>query len=668
MEGVRRVPYRLPELVAAPSDAVIYIVEGEKDADRLAGEGLVATTNPGGASKGKSKWRGEYNTHFAGRRVVVIPDNDEAGRAHAQTIARQLGPIASGVHVLELPGLLNKGEDVSNWLDNGGTRVELERLAGEAIAEPDKEAEQDSAEEEQIGAEICRLATLSPIKYELARAEAAQKLGSRVTVLDKLVKTERGIGDDVGQGRPVNIPDVEPWSEPVDGAVVLAELAAAVHKYTILSDAEADATALWVVRTHAHDAFDFHPPLWVKSAEPRSGKTRLCAMVKRVAAKALLVSSVSASALLRVVETARPTLLLDELDALMGKGPELAEAVRGLINSSFERGDSGHLISVPVPGGGYEARQFSMWTPLMLSGIGELPQTVRDRAIVIEMKRKRRDEKVARLRQRDGQDLQMLGRKAARWAQDNVIALGAGRPEMPEWLDDRACDGWESLFAIAELAGKGWRERAEKAAQALSGSDATEGGSYRIKVLSDIRSLFAEKKADRLSSKDIVKHLAELEDGPWAEWGKQRKPISKNQLASLLRPLHITPGTVRLENSRTPKKGYSLDQFKDTFARYLPPSPLLDRYNVTSLENVRVSGENQTVTDDPLLRSENPHSGSVSATCVVVPVQNRDSPPLRDNDTDFGGRGIPFDGPGRTASHAGNELSPDASKSGRTTL
>lgn len=115
VKDVRVVPYRLPELLAAP-DAVVYLVEGEKDADRLASLGLVATTNVGGAGK----WSPAHSEFLRGRRVVILPDNDEAGREHAKKAIKTLRGIASEVCVITLPDLPEKG-DVADWLDAGGT-------------------------------------------------------------------------------------------------------------------------------------------------------------------------------------------------------------------------------------------------------------------------------------------------------------------------------------------------------------------------------------------------------------------------------------------------------------------------------------------------------------------------------------------------------------------
>jgi hypothetical protein len=134
---VRRVLYRLPELLASAPAEPVFLVEGEKDADRLRSLGLVATTNPQGAGK----WLKADRDALAGRNVVALPDNDDAGRKHARQVAADLAGKAASMRLLELPNLPPKG-DVSDWLDAGGTVEELRRLAaGAPEAEPDAEPE-----------------------------------------------------------------------------------------------------------------------------------------------------------------------------------------------------------------------------------------------------------------------------------------------------------------------------------------------------------------------------------------------------------------------------------------------------------------------------------------------------------------------------------------------
>lgn len=320
--------------------------------------------------------------------------------------------------------------------------------------------------------EIKQLGRLSPLEYARERKSAARKLGIGVVALDAAIKAARpqdAEATTTGQGRPVELPQVELWPHPVEGAALLTKLSSTLREYVAISELQADATTLWMVRTHAHDASDVSPKLALKSVQKRCGKTRLATVAERIVARPFYVSGIKPAALLRIIEIGCPTLLLDEIDAAMKADREMAEALRGIINSGFDRAGARYVMNVPLPGGAYEPRQFSTWAPQLLSGIGHLPDTVRDRSIEIEMTRKRRSEKVKRLRRRDGVDLNELGQKCARWGRDNFEKLRSSDPAIPSGLDDRAADAWEPLFAIADLAGKDWPERARKAALALSG-------------------------------------------------------------------------------------------------------------------------------------------------------------------------------------------------------
>lgn len=119
--GVAQVLYRVPDVLrAVKSGELVFVVEGEKDADNLAGLGLVATTNAGGADK----WMPCYTDALEGADVVVLPDNDEPGRKHADRVSWALRGRARSVRVVMLPGLPEKG-DVSDWLAAGGTKEQL---------------------------------------------------------------------------------------------------------------------------------------------------------------------------------------------------------------------------------------------------------------------------------------------------------------------------------------------------------------------------------------------------------------------------------------------------------------------------------------------------------------------------------------------------------------
>ena len=142
LKGVQTVLYHLPELRSAEPEQVVWIVEGEKDADRLAEQGLLATTNPMGANK----WQKRYSHELRGRQVAVIPDNDEPGHRHAQTVATQLSGARATVRVIDL-GVGKKGYDVSDWLNDAHTVQELQELL--AQTPPFEPPEEDEGPEDE---------------------------------------------------------------------------------------------------------------------------------------------------------------------------------------------------------------------------------------------------------------------------------------------------------------------------------------------------------------------------------------------------------------------------------------------------------------------------------------------------------------------------------------
>jgi putative DNA primase/helicase len=127
LDGIERVPYRLPNVLKADT---VYLPEGEKDVHTLEAWGLVASCNPGGSSNGHL-YTG-WGSFFQGRHIVILPDNDEPGRKHAATVAAALFSVAASVRLLELPGLRAKG-DVSDWRDGGGTFEQLRKLVDAAV-------------------------------------------------------------------------------------------------------------------------------------------------------------------------------------------------------------------------------------------------------------------------------------------------------------------------------------------------------------------------------------------------------------------------------------------------------------------------------------------------------------------------------------------------------
>ena len=128
VKGVRQVPYRLPDVLEALGNGhIVFIVEGEKDADAMWDCGQPATTNAGGVKK----WRDELNQFFFGADVVVIADNDSPGREHADDVASKLANVAARVRVLDLgkhwSACPPKG-DISDFFQAGKTAEDLNAI------------------------------------------------------------------------------------------------------------------------------------------------------------------------------------------------------------------------------------------------------------------------------------------------------------------------------------------------------------------------------------------------------------------------------------------------------------------------------------------------------------------------------------------------------------
>jgi hypothetical protein len=350
------------------------------------------------------------------KRVIVGADRDEAG-----VLPTKRGEIAAlkfaKLHFRELsvaialPGQSGEEADWLNILLREGVeavRVGLIEAKAYTLTSEDSGKTQSTSDD----AEIAKLAQLSPLHYDRERSAAAQRLRCRTETLDTLVKKARGETESTaGQGRPISLHEPKPWHEWVDGSVLLSGLVDTVRQYVIVSEDQAVAVSLWCVHSHAHDASDVSPKLMLKSPQKRSGKTRLAEVIQRLVPRPLLVSGIKPAALLRIIEMKAPTLLIDEIDTAM-KNREMAEALRGIMNSGFNRGAAKFVMNVPTPGGGFEPREFSTWAPQLLAGIGDLPDTIRDRSIEIEMVRKLPREEVKRLRQRDGADLRELSSKS----------------------------------------------------------------------------------------------------------------------------------------------------------------------------------------------------------------------------------------------------------------
>jgi hypothetical protein len=171
-----KIPYRLPELIASSPVTIVYQCEGEGDCDNLGKLGFIATTASEGAS---AKWDEALTPHFKNRNIVVLPDADVPGRAHAQKVAAAISGVAASVRILDLFPDRDDGSDVSDWLVDDTAGAKLAKLAKDApLWEPSKPPPDPSGDGGD-DAELERLARMSPLDYDRAAKRRARSSESR---------------------------------------------------------------------------------------------------------------------------------------------------------------------------------------------------------------------------------------------------------------------------------------------------------------------------------------------------------------------------------------------------------------------------------------------------------------------------------------------------------
>src|SRR5829696_6696013 len=200
------------------------------------------------------------------------------------------------------------------------------------------------------------------------------------------------------------------------------------------------------------------------------------------------------------------------------------------------------------------------------AGIGDMPDTITDRAINIILRRRALSEHVKPFKlRRDVPPLHEVRGRLAAWVAPRLDDLTDAVPDVP--VEDRAADVWEPLIAIADAAGGTWPVRARAACLALSGEaeeDDTER-SISLQLLNDLRGIFGD--LERLATEAILDKLHKLDGSPWTDW--YGRLLNARDLAKLLRPYSVIATDVKVDGRAL--KGYRRDHLHDAWTRYFPP-------------------------------------------------------------------------------------------------
>jgi Protein of unknown function (DUF3631)/CHC2 zinc finger len=558
IDGVPVVPYRLPELIEAiANERQIFIVEGEAKVDLLFSWNVAATCCAGGSKK----WKPEHSNFLHGTDVVTLPDNDSPGWEHVNLVGAALSKVAKRVRVLVLPNLQPKG-DVIDWAKSGGTREQLDALLNDARDwEPpttdslNKQTAAAKAREDEL---LEALAKLPPgIELHRQRRSVGKELGVPDKAIDAELKARREKAIPL-YGHWI----VEPWPELVDGDSLLGDIILHLRRHIVCTHDDALAIALWIMLAWVHDEVATHSPILdINSAEPESGKSTTLGLISFLAPRCLPSVDISEAALFRSIELWAPSFAIDEFDTVLASDEKAA--LRSIINSGHTRGQG--VVRCVEPD--FRPQHFKTFCPKAIGMVGrKLPPSTLSRCIIVELRRRKKDERIEKFEHKDDNELANLRSRLLRWSIDNVEALRAAKPSMPENFDNRRADNWRIQLAIADLAGGDWGDQARLAAAGLECASDTRTAGGRL--LAALKLIFDQIEAgeDAIGSEELVNKLTADTSSEWAEW-RAGKPISQRQLASLLKPYRIFPEQVRIGPRQV--RGYVRSRFADVWERYL---------------------------------------------------------------------------------------------------
>ncbi len=359
------------------------------------------------------------------------------------------------------------------------------------------------------------------------------------------------------------------------GAALLDDVRAFIARFVAFpSDAALHAVTLWAVHTHMAGSFYTSPRLALLSPEPGSGKTRVLEVLALLVLRAMLSFSASPAAIFRTLAVESRTLLFDEIDAVFTKRgkDDGNEDLRALLNVGYRRG-----ATIPrCVGPRHEVQMFDVFSPAVMAGLGDLPDTLMSRAVIIRMRRRSPGERVEQFRMRIHEPEGVKLRDAvAAWAEAHGDSIGDAWPTLPHGVEDRNAEVWEPLLAVADAAGGHWPESARAACLELLKVAADREVSLGIRLLEDLRTVFGHR--DAMTTADLLERLNDLDEAPWGDlYGK---PLQPRTLARMLKRYDVTSTKVKVDGRSL--QGYRREDMWDAWTRYLlsvtaetePPEP-----------------------------------------------------------------------------------------------
>jgi hypothetical protein len=361
----------------------------------------------------------------------------------------------------------------------------------------------------------------------------------------------------------------------MDGCAVLDAVADFLARFIAYPSEHARyAHALWLAHTWRMDEWDSTPRLAFMSPEKGSGKTRALEVSEHLVPRGVRVSQATTGYILaRISEDPPPTLFYDEIDTVYGQNARGNEDLRAVLNAGHRQGATAGRGS--WGNDGLTGQDYPAYCAVALAGLGKLPDTIADRAVVIPMKKRKRTEPVEPWRGRvHGSEATLLGEHLGSWMQEAVLSWPEDMP-----VEDRVADVWEALVMVADAAGGHWPTTARMAAIALSSGESN--CSTGVLLLQDLQTVFSGRT--KMRTEEILAKLCSLPESPWQHFYGHGNAITDRDLSRLLRPYGIRSKDVWVEGRSA--KGYTADDLRDAWERYVPSSTVREDREVREGSN-----------------------------------------------------------------------------------
>lgn len=340
---------------------------------------------------------------------------------------------------------------------------------------------------------------------------------------------------------------------------LLSHIETFLNRFVTFTDSYSLPIALWAICTYLFPNFDAFPYMVITSETKRSGKTRLAELVSFVCSNPRNFGAMTASSMFRIIEEVQPTIFFDEAEVLTG---ESAGMMRSVLNMGYRKGST-----VPRTIGG-EVVEFKTYCPKVFILIGDVLDTLRDRSIIVRMKRGEPKERFVYESVKSEGEAIRDEIQAVIDARSSEIVNAFCEYKGISFLTDRDEEIWTPIFVLASVICPDRMTELERIAVDMAtektapkrqyrslgqSEEDAQNEEYGIRLLADLHQVMQGKKS--ISNVDAVEALRALPTAPWRKF--RGDGLTKHNIADMLSRFGIRTMTIR--HGESVLRGYKTD-------------------------------------------------------------------------------------------------------------